>query len=197
MNKLATIATFIAGAAVGSGITWLHLRKKHEEEIESVKETFTKHYDLLPATKDEEDEPEEFLGMKIEEDEEVIDEEESDEEYFIREDMSEYDEIIETEKYSTTSTHQSYANRPYVITPDEFGELDDYETSGASYYADSILADDRGNQMILDDTIGERNLHYFGEYEEDMLYVRNPVTKIDYEVYLDFRKYSEVYPGRV
>lgn len=198
MKKLVTIATFIAGAVVGSGVTWLCVRKKYKEldqERERLNQLAYERVVEMNAAKEEEsvDEYEEFdEDETVDEEDEEID----DEEYFIREESSDYDEIIETEEYGgVIMTHQAYDNKPYVIRPDEFGE-DGYETEGASYYADSRLTNDRGVLLDVDETIGQRNLSYFGEYEEDVLYVRNPLTKTDYEVYLDPRKYSEVYPGR-
>ena len=81
--------------------------------------------------------------------------------------------------------------RPYVITPDEFGE--DYDTESYMYYEDGIVADDNDN--IIDDvegTIGFECLGRIGEYETGCIHVRNDVLKKDYEVLKSLRRYSEV-----
>ena len=88
-------------------------------------------------------------------------------------------------------------DKPYVITPEEFGDLDDYETISLTYYADQILADD--NDVIVDDiedVVGFDSLNSFGEYEDDSVFVRNDRLKSDYEILLDQRKYSDVIKRR-
>jgi hypothetical protein len=88
-------------------------------------------------------------------------------------------------------------DKPYVITPEEFGDLDDYETISLTYYADLILADD--NDVIVDDiedVVGFDSLNSFGEYEDDSVFVRNDRLKCDYEILLDQRKYSDVIKRR-
>jgi hypothetical protein len=88
-------------------------------------------------------------------------------------------------------------NAPYVITPEEFGERDDYETASLTYFADGILADDT-DQMVedVDDTVGTDSLTHFGEYEDDSVFVRNDDLKCDYEILLDVRKYADVISDR-
>lgn len=199
MSKLAFITTFAAGAAIGSGLTYFYVKKKYDqliqEEIDSVKEAFRLQKELHGDGETE-------ALNKIHEE---IENEDLDEEYFEEEDfdykeekeyVDEYNEIISEEGYISTE-HRAYNNKPYVITPDEFNELAGYEAMGMSYYADGKLADEKGKLVDIDNTIGQNNLRYFGEYEEDVLHVRNPILKTDYEVFLDPRKYSEVYPGRV
>ena len=82
---------------------------------------------------------------------------------------------------------------PYVITPEEFGELKEYETIELTYYADFVLADNRNNPIEdVDDVIGLDSLDHFGEYEDDSVFVRDDERKIDYQILLDPRKYSDV-----
>lgn len=192
MNKIKYIVTFAVGAAIGSAATYFIVNKKFEklvqEEIKSVKEAFKRT------------ECEKEVEEIVEEPDKVADDEmeyEDDEEYFVREEeRDEYEELVEDNEYGVRK-HQAYFNKPYVISPDEFGDMEDYETVGAAYYVDEVFANERGVRLDVEETISQKNLNYFGEYEEDMLYVRNPETKTDYEIFLDPRKYSEVYPGRV
>ena len=84
-------------------------------------------------------------------------------------------------------------DKPYDISPDEFGEFDDYEKISLTYYKDQILADD-GDEPIedIDEVVGSESLNCFGEYEDDAVFVRNDRLKCDYEILLDHRKYSDV-----
>ena len=63
-----------------------------------------------------------------------------------------------------------------------------------TYFADGILADDVGTIFDIELSIGSESLKHFGEYEDDAIHVRNTSLENDYEVLLDVRKYSEVYP---
>ena len=77
-----------------------------------------------------------------------------------------------------------------MISPDEFGEFEDYRTINLSYYADEVLADEDDN--IIEDiegTVGEESLSHFGEYDDDAVHVRNDRIKCDYEILLDERFY--------
>ena len=82
---------------------------------------------------------------------------------------------------------------PYVIAPEKFMEHDDYDTISLTYYSDNVLADE-DNEIIEDveGVVGEDSLNHFGEYEDDAVYVRNDARKVDYEILLDQRKFSEI-----
>ena len=81
--------------------------------------------------------------------------------------------------------------KPYVITPEEFGELADYQTISLTYWHDAVLTDDY-DEIIdnPDDIVGEDFADHFGEYEDDSVFVRNDARKTDYEILLDNRDYS-------
>ncbi|HZK46450.1 MAG TPA: hypothetical protein VFC64_00760, partial [Atopostipes sp.] len=82
---------------------------------------------------------------------------------------------------------------PYVIPPEEFGEFDNYEKIGLTYYADQVLTDDDDKSVEdIEDTVGFDSLNHFGEYEDDSVFVRNDRLKCDYEILLDQRNYSDV-----
>ena len=88
-------------------------------------------------------------------------------------------------------------DRPYVIAPSEFGQIDEYEQIDLIYYRDGILADDNNDRMKdeeIERVIGKDSLTHFGEYEEDSVYVRNDRMKCDYAIILDQRRYSESIP---
>lgn len=185
-STLSKILIFAAGAAIGSAVTWKLIKTKYEqianEEIESVKEFFGKD------KKEEESESEKYIecGKALTEG--------------ITDGLKEVEKICEENGYTNYSNvkkeeEEMDIDAPYVIAPEEFGELDDYETETLTYYKDKVLADDWDNKIEnVDDLVGEESLTHFGEYEEDSVYVRNDTTKTDYEILLDERNFSDVRP---
>lgn len=87
---------------------------------------------------------------------------------------------------------------PYTISPNEFGELEDYDKISLTFYSDGVLANDL-DQVIdegsYDETVGSDFVDGFGEYEEDSVYVRNDKLKRDYEILRDSRHFSDVVSG--
>lgn len=73
-----------------------------------------------------------------------------------------------------------------VIEPDQFGELDDYETSFLTYYADGKLVFDTEDQPVDDDDIpkiiGNEALDRIGEFAPSAVHVRNHNYHKDYEI---------------
>ncbi|GHU53693.1 hypothetical protein AGMMS49975_12460 [Clostridia bacterium] len=85
---------------------------------------------------------------------------------------------------------------PYVISPDEFGEFDDYELITLYFYDDAIVADDNGDVLEdVENTIGFESLGQFNDYVDE-IHVRNNRLKCDYEVLKDEKKYSDIGRGK-
>lgn len=186
MSKGTVIFAFSLGAAIGSLVTWKMLKTKYEkiaqEEIDSVKEVFSRHRYNGPEQSDEE-------PVDCEKEAESDDHEKS---------MKEYDQIVKkytNEKSDSVNKDSIYDKKPYVIAPEEFGELDNYETESLTYYySDGVLTDDFDNVISdVEDMIGVESLEHFGEYEDDSVYVRNEKYQCDYEILLDNRNYSDVF----
>lgn len=187
MNKTINFMMFVLGVAVGSVVTWRYVEKKYEQiaqdEIDSVKEVFSKREAEFTENTEAR-----IKADNAKEKPSVI-------EYAAR--LSEhgytnYSDLID-EKPEEVKEEPMSVDKPYVIAPEEFGDLDDYETISLTYYADQILADD--NDVIVDDVedvVGFDSLNSFGEYEDDSVFVRNDRLKCDYEILLDQRKYSSV-----
>lgn len=168
MNKtIKDILVFVAGAAIGSFVTWevtkRYYSKIADEEIESVKARYSKRSEA----KDISDRP---IFTKVEHDE--------------------YADLSRVYNHKEEGDAPAMEDdEPYVISPDEFGECT-YETITLTYYADGVLADEVDD--IVDDvdgTIGRNSLLHFGEYEDECVHVRNDMTETDYEVFLDTRSY--------
>lgn len=181
MSKFKSFVIFSFGAAIGSAVTWKYLKDTYEqlaqEEINAVKEVYTR------KEKNETIKVDTKPNMKN------------------NSEMMEYATKLNKEKhrdYSHGSAVEESENqevdKPYVISPGEFGELgDEYTRISLSYYADGILADE--NDEIIEDAdeiVGEDFADHFGEYESDSVFVRNDRLKCDYEILIDQCKYSEV-----
>lgn len=160
-NGITAFVAFAIGAAVGAVVTWKLAKSKFEqmaqEEIDSVKESFSKAYGEDKSedlTVDEAKKMMTDLGYSVEKEDDKM--------------------------------------RPYVISPDEFGEKD-YKMETLTYYNDRVLAD-RWDEPIEnpEELLGDEALGSFGEYEDDAVYVRNDALKIDYEILLDTRNHADV-----
>lgn len=197
-SKLLYFLSFIVGASAGSLITWKFVEKKYkqiaQEEIDSVKETYVKmrKNDLEAKKADLEAakaklhpaEPERVETPEVQ-----------------PEEVQKYEDVIAKHNYTSYSNNINekggdvMTDRPYVISPDEFGDYPDYETISLTYYNDKVLTDEY-NEIVddIDDLIGEDSLNHFGEYEDDSVFVRNDALKVDYEILLDSANYSDIAP---
>ena len=182
---------FLTGIAVGAAISWKYAETKYkkiaEEEIESVKETFENR---LKNVKRLEDVAKSVIDVseKEKQQKEV--------------DLKEYTDIIKHEEYVQTDQAdiskdvkegKIMADRPYIISPEEFGENPYYDTISLTYYSDKVLTDEDDIEIEdVDGLIGEDSLNHFGEYEDDSVFVRNDELQTDYEILLDERAYYDI-----
>lgn len=180
-NKIMGCLLFVVGLAIGSVVTGQHVREKYEkivqEEIDSVKEL------LHNKTNTSEKEGESEIYGDIWECSESK-----------NADVEEYEALIDINNYANRSEKKPDKEEadfdPYVIPPEEFGELEEYEKCTLLYYSDHILAYEDGELAdAADAIIGEGSLERFGEYEEDSVFVRNDRLKCDYEILLEPRKF--------
>ena len=219
MNRDMLVKTFIftAGAAIGSVVTWMVIKTKYEqiskEEIESVREEYQRLTKIMRMeidacrkataahTKDkdavDEDEDEnENDGYPYDDDRDFTEKEKEQVEYYkitsrYRGSYNENNEIKE-EGEENGDDEVPYINGPYVITPEDFASSPPgYNCCPLDYYKDGVLADGWGVQMDVEETIGKEALDHFGEYVDDVVYVRNERLELDYEVTRDPRTYKE------
>jgi len=197
-SKLLSFLAFVMGAAAGSLVTWKFVEKKYkqisQEEIDSVKETYAKmRKDDLEAKQADLEaakaklhpaEPEKVETPEIQ-----------------PEEVKKYEDVIVKHNYTSYSNNVDekggdvMTDRPYIISPDEFGDYPDYETISLTYYNDKVLTDEY-NEIVddIDDLIGDDSLNHFGEYEDDSVFVRNDALKVDYEILLDPANYRDIAP---
>lgn len=173
MNNMFHIClTFALGASAGAVVTWGVLKNKYarlaEDEIAEVRAFYSKK-----AAKDIPEEP--------------------------KKTVKEYASELSTLGYRSYSDARTEESEPEddevnVITPEEFGILDEYETVGLTYYADGILAHDNG-EVVEDvgDYIGNSALNRIGEFCDDAVYVRNCRLKTDYEVIVVSKNYCDLF----
>lgn len=188
-SKRMAFLAFIAGAGIGSVCTWQLLKRKYEliaqEEIDSVKAAYATRETGKGFV-------EGFCnGLKVAEDRTQKDESDVD--------FKKYASIIQKEGYTDYSRSveekkgEAFVEKPYIISPEEFGEFEEYEKISLTYYADEVLADENDEEVDdVDEIVGEESLNHFGEYEDDSVFVRNDRLKCDYEILLDQRNYSDV-----
>ena len=147
-NVIKNTFIFAAGAAIGSAVTFVLLRAKCEqiiqEEVESMREFYSEmppseavcvEQDVVDTVKDDpkpatETKKPDFTGYATR----------------LKEGgYTNYSDIFNKEKEGTQET----MDRPYVITPEEFGDIDDYERISLTYYSDKVLTDE-DDELIED-----------------------------------------------
>lgn len=211
MNKLLSkTLIFAAGVVIGSTVTWKLIKDKYakiaDEEIESVKKVFSRR-----AEEESESESKKFAMMGEPVVEGIKDGVEAAEKRDYERYASVYATASKIASVAKDGTERSTATndgnihfkveeekddveRPYVISPEEFGELG-YDTVSLTYYDDGVLTDDMDYVIDdVDDIVGEESLTHFGEYEDDSVFVRNDARETDYEILADARRYSDIYP---
>lgn len=189
-NKLIFVAGVVIGGIAGVIGTKKYFEKRETEradkEIASVKEVWAKRQPI-EVVKPEEEKTEEPVAKT--------------EPKWNKPDLAAYSSLVneydgkdhsEDYKERLREVHER-GSRPYVISPDEFGdrEGDGYDSISLTYYLDGTLAE--GDEVIedIDKVIGLTSLNHFGEYEDDSVFVRNDELRCDYEVLLDQRSFKD------
>lgn len=169
--------SFVAGAGVGVLATKNYFDKKYadiaKDEIESVKSVFSKRTEEMES-KPTDEEPNRF------------------EKDTRHDDMMDYLSAIDKTNYASKEP-KTDDEKIYVISPEEFGELEDYDKISLTLYADNVLADDMNNVINPEETVSLDALNRFGEYEDDAVFVRNDIRRCDYEILADTRSYTDLY----
>lgn len=218
MNRDMLVKAFIftAGAAIGSVVTWKVIKTKYEqiskEEIESVREEYQR---LTKIMRMEIDACRKATAARTKVDDAVDEDDDAADADYPDDDDHNFTEKEkeQVEYYKITSRYRGsyeesnknneegeedgddevpYINGPYVITPEDFASSPPgYNCCPLDYYKDGVLADGWGVTMDIEETIGEEALDHFGEYVDDVVYVRNERLELDYEVTRDPRTYKE------
>lgn len=180
MSKASVFFAFVVGAAVGVGCTCTYFKKKYaeiaQEEISSVKESFSNMYEKKAAAIPEKPDIQDVIKKYRKEKEAAT---------------KEMADILENCGYVPADEGDT-EEEIRVISPQEFGEDINYERISLKYYSDGVVTDDEDE--IVDnwqDLIGPDFAKHFGEYEDDSVFVRNTVLKVDYEILRDLSSYHD------
>ena len=177
-STLNNVCIFVAGAAIGSAITWKIMKDRYEQIVREDKESMREYYERK---------------YSVDKNEASEDETEPDDDQVAIED---YEATLDRFGYTNYSNMENKevdnVDRPYVIPPGEFGELHGYQERSLIYFKDKVLTDDDYELVEdVDDIVGLDSLNHFGEYEDDSVFVRNDRLETDYEILLDSRNYSD------
>lgn len=198
MNNTAKgILLFVAGAAVGSVVTWRLAKNKCERiiqaEVDAFRADYTKKKKALEAKEKPNVSEQESAPAETVEESEIIEEPS-------KEEVEEYEDILMRQNYIDYSEarkskqEEAPKDKPYVISPSEFGLEEEYTQITLNYFADFVLADEDDYPINdVDGLVGKESLLHFGEYEDDAVHVRNDRLRCYVEILLDERKYSDVY----
>lgn len=199
MNEgLKTFLTFVLGAAAGSVVTWYFVKNKYEqiaaEEIEEIREYYRNIGDTEGPEDGDTEEEETAFEESLEEEDIQSDRVATAAEY-VRENTPSIQEVAASKLTDTSMEGDDTMDEPYVIAPEQCGDLEDegYIVETLTYYSDGVLADEWDNVIEnADDLVGDDFASHFGEYEDDAVYVRNDVTRTDYEILRDNRPSTSV-----
>ena len=178
---------FVIGLAIGVVSSALYFRGKTQEEVDEVRSFYLSKVGENEATENTEAETveekvfREFNATKPE--------------------IRDYINTLRERKYvdysKTAEPDDSSAKvpdviaDPYVISIDDFGQEEGYDTITLTAYSDGTIANYADDELEdPESTIGEDVLSKFGD--EDVVYIRNDRLKADFEVVRDNRTYVEV-----
>lgn len=179
--------SFVIGLAIGVVSSALYFRGKTQEEVDEVRSF--------------------YLSKVGENENEENTETESVEDKVFREfnatkpEIRDYINTLRERKYvdysKTAEPDDSSAKvpeviaDPYVISIDDFGQEEGYDTITLTAYSDGTIANYADDELEdPESTVGEDILNKFGD--EDVVYIRNDRLKADFEVVRDNRTYVEV-----
>ena len=186
-RKLSNVLLFTAGVAVGSLVTWRYFKSKYEVVEDEIEEK-TEETEGETETKDEDPEVSESkMSYKKPPLKEYVKMVESNG-YVPKTHMEEVKEEIANGEWDDKDVYE-----PFIIRPEEYGELHAYETLSLNYYADGVLTDELDNPIEdVESLVPADFADHFGEYEDDVVHVRNDNLECDYEILRDLRKFTDV-----
>lgn len=212
-NTVNNMIIFVVGTLLGSATTYFVVKKKFEtekeNEIKEMREYYTKREEIISEHADKEVDilKQEIETMRQDAEEQTSVDEEELEEY--RNIVSQYnhpeyaDALVRKRKLQMADAKKAEEDMTeerqepfYIIKPDEFGTIDDYELVNLTWYADGILADEFDNiigEDEIEERIGYEALVEVGKYLPNFIHVRNDDLEIDYEIGEDPRNYCDIY----
>ena len=197
-NFWKTSLAFVAGAIVGGFVTKKYIEYKSQINDEAEYEEYETQETITEEANDTS----------------VKNEETSNDEIKISSvDDEAYKKLLANLQYSVEKEAEDFIERmiprqdevrdtskPYNIAPDEFEEIDEYDSDEYTYYADGYVTDSYGMPISDEDilnTIGEDFDTYFGSYDNDQIWIRNERLRMDFSVVRDIDRFVDVAPPRI
>lgn len=210
-KHLVNAVIFSVGVAVGAASTFFLVKKKYEtiaqDEIRAVKDRFNDAMKDLEKITDEEKEIRDKMKEEPDRNEDEDLKGQVTMEDYAKElrnqghvnysdvddsEVNHFDEDISRVWKGVDPDGEDWT--PYVISPEEYASDNEYETISLYVFADGVITDEDYN-LIADweEKVGDGAAH-FGEYEDDVVYVRNERLKCNYELLRDNRSYrTDIY----
>lgn len=188
--NLRNLFIFIGGVGVGAVSTYLLMKDRCDKLVEEETSSIKKYYeDKYTSNKEEDvkgtvDVSEEgnitFTPIKEEP----------------KESEPDYNQIIQKLNYnefSTKTSENKKAKRPYIISEEEYIENDSYVKKIISCFEDDMVCMDNDTKEILDNVakdIGQDSLERLNE-DGNEIYVRNEILGIDYNIVSEPGSYED------
>ena len=194
-----TILAFTVGAASGVAASYLYLKNHYEQWAQKEINTMREYYKDKNTSQESTQEDSETTIDSLEE---------LPEEKGVANDKNTVPDMMEYARKLNSSGYVNYSennftkdilkeedktmfDKPYIIQPDEFGEFYDYDTVSLTYHADGVIVDE--NYEVIDDIseiIVPDFVNHFGDYDDDVVFVRNDRLKCDYEILRDLEPFE-------
>lgn len=108
-------------------------------------------------------------------------------------DEDDTDEYVE--EVDESPPKEGVIEEPYIISQFEFinGERF-FDKTTLNYYDDGIVEEDLTEEIINhpEDVIGTAFVEHFGDFEDDVVFVRNEKLSTDYEIVRQYRNFAEI-----
>ena len=212
---------FTVGALIGAGVSWFvtqqYYKKIADEEIESVKESFSylqkEAQERADAAKNKPsiDIMAQALKMQKESlptvDHSSLDDTQEPDTNKVNYSNFSAEEIEETESEDEPEPEEYELQiapikdtkgngEPYVLKqPSRDSEPPYYTTILLIYYSDGTYADSHGVEHEVEDYIGRKMMEYVEKTDKDEVFIRNDELQIDLDIVKDARTYDEVMFG--
>lgn len=171
-----TVIAFLAGAGLGTAITWLSLKRNYEksiqEEVASLRETFNNRLDSAIKAEKALNKPELVSPT--------------------------YEESIKTysvfDKDEESPKEEDFAKEPYYISADEFAKNSSYDKRTVVFYVDDeIFTDLEGYPQQVTEYLSSQIIDDLktAEPDEDLYFVRNEAYGLELEIERKFIGYGE------
>lgn len=186
---------FISGLAIGGVATFFALKSNTEryisDEIQAFKEEWAENHKTPENGEYEATEASESDEKEASVTEKSVSS--------LDEGRKQMKNIIEKQNYNQITAKETVAEKdividkeldqeiePIPITPSQFMAEDGFSSMVLNYIEDEeAVLDDDGNEIPDGiDLFGKDNMSHFGEYEADVLYVKNERTQFKYEICL-------------